>query len=81
MHVTVKFFSYLQPITGTDQISVDLADRAMVSELINSLSEKYNSLALKNDQISVMVNHKIVFPHTILKEGDQVLLLPIMEGG
>jgi MoaD family protein len=81
MQVTVKFFSYLRQITGMDQISIDLADGAMVSELLNSLSEKYNSLALKNKQISIMVNHKIVFPHTILKEGDQVLLLPIMEGG
>ena len=81
MQVNVKFFSYLRQITGTDQLSVDLAEKATVADLLKSLNEKFDGLSIKDERTSIMVNHKNVFPHTILKEGDQVLLLPIMEGG
>ncbi len=81
MQVTVKFFSYLRQITGTDQISVELTEMTTVADLVKRLEEKFDGLSIKDEQTSIMVNHKIVSPHTILKEGDQVLLLPIMEGG
>jgi molybdopterin converting factor small subunit len=81
MQVTVKFFSYLRQITGTDQLSVDLSDRATVADLMDSLSRKFDSPALKNDQTAVMINQKNAFPQTLLKEDDQVLLLPVMGGG
>ncbi|MGA3086234.1 MAG: MoaD/ThiS family protein [Thermodesulfobacteriota bacterium] len=81
MIVTVKFFSFLRQIVGVDQVSVNLIDEATVADLLKSLSVTFNSLPLKTEQMAIMVNHKNVFLHTILKEGDQVLLLPIMEGG
>jgi molybdopterin converting factor small subunit len=81
MQVTVKLFSYLRQITGTYQLSVDLAEKATVADLVKSLSEKFDGLSIKDEHTSIMVNHKMVFLHTLLKEGDQVLLLPIMEGG
>ena len=38
MQVTVKLFSFLGQIVGTDRLSVDLTDGASVSDLLNSLS-------------------------------------------
>ena len=81
MQINVKFFSYLRQITGKDQVSVDLTDNATVEDMLNTLSVKLNTPSVKNEQVAIMVNHRNVFPYTILKEGDQVLLLPIMEGG
>ena len=81
MQVTVNFFSYLRQITGTDQLSIELAEKATVADLLKSLNEKFDGLSIKDERTSIMVNHKNVFPQTILKEGDKVLLLPIMEGG
>lgn len=81
MKVTVEFFSYFRQIVGADQLSVDLDDGAAIAGLLNSLSERFDSPALKNDRAVMMVNQKNALLETILKDGDRVLLLPILGGG
>ena len=81
MRITVKLFSYLRQIAGTDQVSVDLSEPARIEDLLNVLGDQFNDSNFKNDQMAIMVNHKNVFLDTPLKDGDQVLLLPIMDGG
>ena len=81
MKVTVKFFSFFRHIAGVDQLSVDLPEGASLAELLNALSEKLGSPSFTNEQVTMMVNHKNAFPGTILMEGDNVLLLPILGGG
>jgi molybdopterin converting factor small subunit len=81
MQINVTFFSLFRQFSGTDQLLVDLIEGANVGVLLETLSEKFQTPALKNQPASVMVNHRVVPSHTVLQEGDQVLLLPIMEGG
>lgn len=81
MQVTVKFFSFLCQIVGTDRLSVDMADGALVSELLDSLSRQFDNPLLKNDQIVILVNQKNASLQTILNENDYVILLPVLGGG
>ncbi len=81
MQVTVKFFSFFRPIAGTDQLSIELPEGATLTELLDSLSEKFASPSFRTDAAMIMVNRKNAFPETILKEGDDVLLLPVLGGG
>ena len=81
MQVIVKFFSFFRPITGTDRLSVDLVEGATLAELLNLLSEKFDSPSLASHPAIMMVNHKNALPETILREGDDVLLLPLLGGG
>jgi MoaD family protein len=81
MKVTVKFFSHFRQMVGTDQLSVDLDGGVTIASLLNSLSERFDNPALKNDRAVLLVNQKNAFPETILKDGDSVLLLPILGGG
>jgi molybdopterin converting factor small subunit len=81
MQVTVKFFSFFCQIVGTDRLSVDLADGALVSELLDSLCNQFDNPLLKNEQVVILVNQKHASLQTILNENDHVLLLPVLGGG
>ena len=81
MQVTVKLFSFLGQIAGTDRLSVDLIDGASVSDLLNSLSIQFDNQLLQNEQIVVLINQKQASLQSILNENDEVLLLPVLGGG
>ena len=81
MQVTVKLFSYLSQIAGTDRLSVDLDDDARVSDLLSVLSAQFKNPLLKNEQTVVLINQKQASLQTILNENDYVLLLPVLGGG
>jgi molybdopterin converting factor small subunit len=81
MQVIVKLFSFFCQIAGTDRLSVDLADGASVSDLLNSLSIQFDNQLLQNEQIVVLINQKQASLQSILNENDYVLLLPVLGGG
>lgn len=81
MEVTVKLFAHLRNIAGTDRLRVALDEGATVAELLDRLSNTIDSPALKDNSASVLVDQKNAEPDTLLKDGDEVLLLPIIGGG
>jgi molybdopterin converting factor small subunit len=81
MQVTVKLFSFLGQMAGRDRLTVDLIDRATVSDLLNSLNIQFDYKLLKIAQIVVLINQKQASFQSILKENDYVLLLPVLGGG
>ena len=76
MQVTVKLFSFLSQIAGTDRLSVDLVDGASVSDLLSFLSIQFDNPLLKNEQMVVLINQKHASLQTILNENDYVFCFP-----
>ena len=81
MEVTVKLFAHLRNIAGTAQLRVDLDEGATVADLLDHLRKTIDSPALTDNSTSVMIDHKNAERETILKDEDEVLLLPIIGGG
>ncbi len=81
MQVTVKFFSFFQPIAGTDQLSIDLPAGASLGDLLDSLSERFHNSSFTNLRAMILVNGRNASPDTALQDGDDVLLLPVLGGG
>ena len=81
MTVTVKFFAHFRQIVGTDQLAVDLNGDETIAGLLNALSERFDNAALKDERPVLFVNQKHAKQDTILKDGDTVLLLPVLGGG
>ncbi len=81
MQVTVNFFSFFRPITGTDQMTMDLPEGATLGDLLKSLDHKFSTATFTAQKFIVMVNRCNAFPETELHAGDDVLLLPILGGG
>jgi molybdopterin synthase catalytic subunit len=81
MQVTVKLFSYYRQVAGTDRLRLDLVEGTTVADLLDTLSRKLDSPGLNDHSASVLLNQQNAGPETCLKEGDEVLLLPIVGGG
>ncbi len=62
-------------------MSVDLKDNCSMSDLLSLMCKRFSNKIFKEYKAVLMVNNKNALPETILKEGDVVLLLPIMGGG
>jgi len=81
MQVTVKFFSFLQNITGRSRMEIDLPAGARLADLSVSLDRQFDQLVSVRPQIVTLVNHESALPETVLQDGDDVLLLPFLGGG
>ena len=81
MNVTVRFVSQLRDLAGTDEASVALQDGATLAGLVHGLRERFPALYPAADRAIMMVNDRIATPETALRDGDQVLVLPVLGGG
>jgi len=95
MKVTVRTTFELKPLLGRRNVDVDLPDETTLKGLLSRIDEiSGNKLSphlfqpgtdLLLPHITIMVNGQtVVFlkgMETILKEGDEVLLLPLVSGG
>jgi len=77
MNIKVLYFGVTADITGKDSESVpDIPDT-------KSLDEKLTGLypGLKNINYRISVNLEMIFENSVLKDGDEVALLPPFAGG
>ena len=82
MNVTVKFLSRFRVLAGTDKAEVELPEHAKVSTLLDALREPYPGIfPVVEQHAMIMVNHKVVAPEAVLRDGDEVMLLQILGGG
>lgn len=81
MKVTVLFFSVLREIAGTDRIESETSEGATLGELVASLSERYPALAGWHGRLLLAVNGEYADPATSLSAGDEVALMPPVQGG
>jgi molybdopterin converting factor subunit 1 len=80
MKVTVLFFSVLREIAGTDRIEWETAG-ATLGELVATLSERYPGLAEWQGRLLLAVNGEYADPAMPLSAGDEVALMPPVQGG
>ncbi len=80
--ITVKLFAILKDKTGRSEVSVDFRG-GTVSELLAQVSREYPELAavLTCGRILASVNQEFAKPDAIVKDGDEVALMPPFSGG
>ncbi|MGC8974884.1 MAG: MoaD/ThiS family protein [Thermoprotei archaeon] len=84
----IKFFGILRDFAETESADVELRESVKVKELLSFLSSrlKWFSEFLKkveeaNISLIILVNERIVSEEYLLKEEDEVTLLPPAAGG
>ena len=77
MHINIKYFGQISEVTQTDEESLEFSG-SLVSELLETLNEKYDKL--KNKDFQVAQNQELVPTETKLTGGD-IALLPPFAGG
>lgn len=80
IHVTVLYFAQIHEITKVKREIMELSECALIKDLLSIILTRYPKIKnIKNIKISV--NFEIVNPNTVLKDNDEVALLPPISGG
>jgi MoaD family protein len=81
MKVRVQFFSQLKDLAGTADLNVDLAAGATVSDLLKILYERAPALREHDSSILVGVGVEFVDRKYLIKPGDELAIMPPVQGG
>ena len=79
MQIKVLFFASLKELIGISTLSIDLAEGGTTSTLFAKLCDQYPSL--RQGSMAIAVNKIYVTDEVLLKDGDEVALLPPISGG
>lgn len=81
MKVVVKFFGLARELAGTDSLSLPAPEACSVALLMEGIARDYPRLAPVVENLAVSVNLEYARRETLLKDGDEVALIPPVSGG
>jgi MoaD family protein len=81
MKVHVEFYSQLRDLAGTAELNVDLPAEATVEDLLEKVYEKAPALRSRNKSILVGAGVEFVDRNFKLKAGDEISIMPPVQGG
>lgn len=81
IQVTVKLFAIFQEVMATEQMQMKLESGTTVSQILDHLIVQFPSLDRWRAVTRYAVNLNFVDPQTLLKDGDEVALIPPVSGG
>ncbi len=81
MRVMVRFFAAHREATGQPTYGADVPEGTRASEVLGMLRERFPRLLAVSDHVAFAVNQTVVQADTVLRDGDELALLPPMAGG
>lgn len=81
MRVRVLFFGQLKDVCGMPQDALELAEGAPAKLVFDNYAARFPRLAAMAGSVVLAVNHEFAQPGAVLKDGDEVALLPPVSGG
>jgi len=81
IQITVKLFAIFQEVLATDELQINLESGTSVSTIFDRLVSNHPHLEKWRSLTRYAVNLNFADPQTILKNGDEVALIPPVSGG
>jgi len=83
INITVRFFAMLKGRVGRSELTLTIPENTSLGKLKEILKGQFPSIAELIDKKNIMfsVNQEFAINNTIIKEGDEVALLPPFSGG
>jgi molybdopterin converting factor small subunit len=81
MNVQVQFFSHLKEIAGTSETTLDLPEGGTVADLLTVLYGRYPRLRDWDSSILVGAGVEFVTRDYLLELGDEIAIMPPVQGG
>lgn len=79
--IHVLYFAVFRERLGRDEEEIELAEGATVAAAVDSLGAKYADIAKLRGRFRVAVNQDFVDDDHVLREGDELALIPPVAGG
>jgi molybdopterin converting factor subunit 1 len=81
MRVTVLYFGVLKDLAAAEQDALELPEGETVAGLVHHLRESASKQSEVWSSLAVAVNREYAVADTVLRDGDEVALLPPVSGG
>ncbi len=81
MRIRVRFFATYREVVGERQLPWVVREGETVRGLVDAIVGTYPRLAGHRGAMLLAVNHAYATPDAILRDGDEVALLPPVSGG
>ena len=81
MKVRAQFFAQLRDVTGVSEAMVELSEGATVADLLATLFEQTPELRRWEKNILVGSGVEFVERQHILRQGEEVAIMPPVQGG
>jgi len=81
MTVRVLYFGVLADRIGKREVVFSVAADATVAALLDALASTYEDVKVMCDKLAVAVNLEYVKADCVLKDGDEVAIIPPVSGG
>lgn len=80
MQIKVSLFGIAREIAGQATLSLGMEETAQVSDLLEKLKDLYPEMS-KLRSLAVAKNQEYAQPDDMLKENDEIALIPPVSGG
>lgn len=81
MKIRILFFAAHREIVGTPETDVDAKDGSTVGEVLQTLMERGAPWTNLPESLAVAVNRTYSPSTTVLRDGDELALIPPVAGG
>ncbi|OGL43496.1 MAG: molybdopterin converting factor subunit 1 [Candidatus Schekmanbacteria bacterium RBG_16_38_10] len=81
MKIKVKFFALISEKIGAREINIEIKDGMTLEILWEELKNSYPVLKNINSSLLFSINHEYASLDSLLKEGDEIALIPPVSGG
>lgn len=79
--INLKLYASIKDILGKDRIEMDWTNNMTVGELRKKLDASYPILSIVNARFSISVNRKPVDDSELIRNTDEIAVLPPISGG
>lgn len=81
MKVRVQFYAQLRDLTGSHEQDVDLGEGSNVRDLLEKIYAQTPSLREHNKSILIGAGVEFVDREYVVKEGEEIAIMPPVQGG
>ena len=81
MTITVKLFAVLRDAAGTPELRLPLPDGATAADAGETLAGRFPAIAPRLRTVAYAVNRAYAPAATVLRDGDELALIPPVSGG
>ena len=81
INITILYFAFIKELTGVKADTMKLPYGSTIHNMLTNVLNIHPQVNRFLKSVKVSVNYKVVDKNTILKDGDEVALLPPVSGG
>lgn len=81
MKIRVQFYSQLRDLAGLEKIDIDLLDKSKVSDLLEKIYDQFPALRPRDKTLLVGAGVEFVDRNYEIKSGDEISIMPPVQGG